>query len=304
MSISSDPIFEQFKRYKGPVPEGSIAVDFLGTMVRREFIPSSIEPSTPVVETIYPQANEDIFAWVDLLNAVLKAGDSFTMMELGAGYGIWSVRAAKAIQQRRGIPFKLVAIEAEPQHFAWLQIHFADNGLNPADHTLVAAAVSDQPGTALFYIASPDAEASRPNEWWGQSLIKDYESVGEVTGKCHQGHAVAVLQSGWQSVEVAKVTLNDLLVSHSLVDFIHMDIQREELPVVRASIEALNQKVKFLHIGTHSEEIEDGLKEILNLHGWQCRADFAGGGTRSTSYGDLAFQDGVQSWANPRLGGE
>ena len=80
------------------------------------------------------------------------------MMELGAGYGLWSIRAAKAVQQRRGIPFKIVAVEAEPHHFSWLNATFADNGLNPADHRLIEAAVSDR-GTALFYIASPDLES-------------------------------------------------------------------------------------------------------------------------------------------------
>lgn len=277
-------------------------MDFLGTTVRREFVQSWIEPSTtPQVETLYPPANEDIFAWIDLLTAVTTAHDRFTMMELGAGYGLWSVRAAKAVEQKRKIPIRIIAVEAEPQHFAWLQLHFRDNGIDPALHTLVEAAVSDAPGTALFYVASPDAEASKPNEWWGQSLIQDHEAVDIVTEDSGRGRPVAVLKSGWQSVEVSKIALRDLLRDCDLIDFVHIDIQREELPAVRSSIDMLDEKVKYLHIGTHSEEIERGLRAILQQHGWQCRADYPGNGKRHTRFGEMDFVDGVQSWANPRL---
>jgi FkbM family methyltransferase len=300
MTPPPHPVFEEFTQYKGQVKEGYIALDFLGTTARREFLQSWISP-TPSYGENYPAADEDVFAWIDLLTAVLNAGQSFTMMELGAGYGLWSIRAAKAVQQRRGIPFRLVAVEAEPHHFSWLNVTFVDNGLNPADHSLVEAAVSDSPGTALFYVASPDLESSAPREWWGQSLIKDYEIVAEWVGSPDEERPIAMLKSGWRSVEVPRVTLNELLRDHALVDFIHMDLQREELPTVRSSIEALDQKVKFLQIGTHSDEIEAGLREILLGHGWRCRADYAGNGTRQTRYGELIFQDGVQSWSNPRL---
>ena len=52
------------------------------------------------------------------------------MIELGAGYGRWLVRAATALQQVKDLPFQLIGVEAEPQHFKWLLQHFKDNGLN------------------------------------------------------------------------------------------------------------------------------------------------------------------------------
>jgi FkbM family methyltransferase len=295
------PIFNQFQRYRGPVREGSIILDFLGTTARREFLQSWIAPSPAFVETLYPEENEDLFAWIDLLTAVLEAEGRFTMFELGAGYGLWSVRGAKAAQQYAGLRSRLLAAEAEPLHFAWLQLHFPDNGLDPSEHQLVEAAVSDCAGVAHFYISSPNAEESKPNEWWGQSLIKDYEVVSEVTERKHQGRAVIELTTGWKSVEVAKVAMKNLLVNYDLVDFIHMDIQREELPAVRSSIEELDGRVKYVHIGTHSDEIEAGLREIFLQHGWVCRADYPGNGRRQTPFGELTFQDGVQSWSNPKL---
>jgi len=295
------PIFEKFVRYKGPAKDGSIVLDFLGTTARREFLQSAIGSGPSYLETNYPPVNEDLFAWIDLLTAVLGAGQSFTMMELGAGYGPWSIRAAKAVQQRRGIPFKIVAVEAEPDHFLWLKANFADNGLSVTDHRLIDAAVSDTPGTALFYVASPDAESSQPREWYGQCLVKDYEAVAEVVESSHGGRAVAVLKSGWRGVEVSRITLNDILREHQLVDLIHMDVQGQELPAIRASIDLLDSRAKYLHIGTHSREIETELREIFGRHGWTCRADWPGNREQHTPFGTIVLEDGIQSWSNPKL---
>jgi FkbM family methyltransferase len=302
MSPPYHPIFEQFTRYKGPVQDGSIALDFLGTMARREFLQSAIGscPSS-YLESNYPPVNEDVFAWIDLLTAVIEAGQSFTMMELGAGYGLWSIRAAKAIQQRCGIPFKIVAVEAEPNHFMWLRAHFADNALNVADHGLIEAAVSDTTGTALFYIASPNGEYSEPREWYGQSLIKDYETVTEVVECSDGGRQVMVLKSGWRGIQVSRITLNDLLADHALVDLIHMDVQGQELPVVRASIDLIDSRVKYIHIGTHSREIETELRQIFQSHHWTCRADCPGNQEHHTPFGTIVLEDGVQSWSNPKF---
>ena len=93
-----------------------------------------------------PPVDEEYFEWIDILESVSLARDSYTMMELGAGYGRWAVRAASALRQRGIRQCHLVAVEAEPVHFGWLQQHFADNGLDPAQHTLVHGAVCDQPG--------------------------------------------------------------------------------------------------------------------------------------------------------------
>jgi hypothetical protein len=80
-----------------------------------------------------------------------------------------------------------------------------------------------------------------------------------------------------------------------------MDIQGHELAIVSAGIALLNDKVKRVHIGTHSAEIEHGLRELLRAQGWSCLFDYAGGGTSETPWGAFHFQDGVQSWENPRL---
>ena len=75
------------------------------------------------------------------LRAVATAGSTFRAMELGAGYGAGVVSAGVLARLRGITDITLTAIEADPQHFAFLHEHFADNGFDPAKHHLKQAAV-------------------------------------------------------------------------------------------------------------------------------------------------------------------
>jgi hypothetical protein len=85
------------------------------------------------------------------------------------------------------------------------------------------------------------------------------------------------------------------------VDLVDMDIEGQELPVIQSNIQELNAKVKRLHIGTHSKEIEDGLRQLLASHGWRCLLDYTLFSKGETPWGIVDFENGVQSWVNPRL---
>jgi FkbM family methyltransferase len=288
-----DPIFTEFAPYNGPSRPGSTIVDFLGTSVRWDFIaPQYATVDAPFLSTGYPPANEDLIAWIDLLRAVVAAKNGFTMVELGAGYGVWSVRAAKAHQLISADPCRIVAVEAEPTHYEWLNLSFRDNGLDPAAHRLINVAISDKSGSAMFYVSAQSGEHA-PRSWYGQRLMSDDEARGAAK--------VVEYENGTKAVEVPVMTLGDVLKELDTVDFIHIDIQGHELRVVSSGIEALDNKAKRVHIGTHSEAVEEGLRGTLSEHGWECGADYPGKGRRQTPYGEIVFEDGVQSWTNPRL---
>jgi hypothetical protein len=59
--------------------------------------------------------------------------------------------------------------------------------------------------------------------------------------------------------------------------------------------------VKRVHVGTHSREIEDGLRRLFRALGWQSLADYACLSSATTPFGMVSFRDGVQSWLNPRF---
>ena len=74
------------------------------------------------------------------------------MIDLGAGYGRWSVRAAYAVKQYNPqLRRRLIAVEAEPTVYGWMRQHFSNHGIGFFERKLIHAAVCEQPGKVYFY---------------------------------------------------------------------------------------------------------------------------------------------------------
>jgi FkbM family methyltransferase len=291
------PAFDAIAVYAGQEEPG-FEIDFLGIKTRCEFSAGAIITAMPV-HTVDP--HEDYIEWIDLLESIMAAKERYTMMELGAGYGRWAVRAAAASRQLRPIPFHLVAVEGEPRHYRWLQQHISDNRIPPQDCKLIQGVVSDHRDDVLFYVGSPSGDSDEPASWYGQAVTKDYEAVDESRSGNYEGQDVVKLKSGWKAVKTRSYLLTEILPEADRIDLIDMDIQGEELKTITAAIDTLDQRVARLHIGTHSHDIEIGLRELLGRHGWTCKADYPCAQMNQTPWGPLQFVDGVQSWINPAL---
>lgn len=275
--FSQDPVFSRFDRWRGIAPAG-MDVDFLGRRTDATFVEGWADEermreraATPP----YPIASEETFEWLMLLSSVLEAKDRFVMAELGAGYGRWIVGAACALRRARPhLPFKLIGVEAEPQHFAWMRKHFEDNGIDWREHTLIHAAVAGSRRTVSF------TKGLDPHVHWGQTIVD--------------------VPAEW-AAPMQAITLADALETVDLVDLVDMDIQGAELEVIEGSQDILCRKVRRVHIGTHSAKLERGLRRVFRRLGWQSIWDWPGRTVNRTPYGRLAFNDGAQTWVNPRL---
>src|SRR5262249_45530077 len=141
-------------RWSGTASAG-FEFDFLGTRMRTDFFSQlTPQPYDRSESPPYPKFDEEYFEWIDLLEAILLAEGRFTMMELGAGFGRWSARAALASEQH-GIPYSLVAVEAEPTHFAWLLQNLQDNRVKLDNCHCIQAAVTGQDGKIAFQVGNP-----------------------------------------------------------------------------------------------------------------------------------------------------
>lgn len=304
-------VFSRFRQSSGEIPRGYHA-DFLGTQARHEFtsglrgdVPVPCPERRTIQEYPYPLVDEDYFEWIDLLESVVAASGSYTMIDLGAGFGKWAVRAAYAARQYNPkLRCHVTAVEAEPTVYGWMKEHFRHNGIKPRWHTLLHAAVTDEPGEVEFCIGGPrGGQYDRPpNAWYGQFLTKGNEAFGESRpdGK-YGGFKVLLHTSGWRSIRIPGVSLGSLLDKLHHVDLIDLDIEGQELASLTSAAAELDAKVKRLHIGTHSKEIEAGLRQLLPAHGWQCHADYPLSSTSETPWGPVSFENGVQSWVNPGL---
>jgi hypothetical protein len=90
------PIFSEFEPWHGLAP-ANFDVTFLGQRTDVSFnsgLADSERTRDREAFPPYPVLSEETFEWVALLRAILEAHQTFTMVELGAGYGRWLVAAA------------------------------------------------------------------------------------------------------------------------------------------------------------------------------------------------------------------
>lgn len=262
-------IFSRFRRWSGFVPAG-FDVDFLGTRHKTAYFTMwPPQPEDRYASPDHPPFDEEYFEWIDLLEAIASASGQFTMLELGAGFGRWTARAAAAAQQL-GLPYFLTAIEAEPTHFKWLNENLKDNSVSPEHCSLIQAAVTGNDGTVGFQVGDPASS-------YGQS-------IGGAT-------------------QVKSISLSTVLRTQELIDLIDMDVQGAELEILEAATGPLAQKVKRVHVETHSGQLHAGVYRLFRNLRWIPHFLFEGNAADTTPFGRIDFQGGTQSWLNPVLCG-
>jgi FkbM family methyltransferase len=282
--------------------EAGFIVDLVGTRTRAHYkLKRKHEAPFEAREIVppLPRFREGYFQWVDLLESVRDARDRYVVCELGAGYGKWCVRAGRAIGLLNPMPFKCVAAEAEPQHFLWMREHFSDNGVDPADHDLLWAAAGPRSGVVPFWMGEADT-------WYGQAAcdadlpVLDARARRRLRARGLLGRPPRT--SNQRRVSwVPMVTLWELIADETYVDLLDLDVQGLELEVLEAAEALVDHRVRRVHIGTHSREIEDGLRTLFRRLNWRCLHDYPGVAVAQTPYGEISFKDGVQSWVNPAL---
>jgi FkbM family methyltransferase len=254
--------------------ESKLWVTTTGALTSRDVVAQDASVSMPSPR----QVGSEYFEWIDVIEAVIGAGEAFRMVELGAGFGRWTVECYQALRIYHGdaLPgHHFIAVEPEPTHFRWLQQHIALNGLSQRA-TLIEAAVAAADGIEEFYVGAAA-------EWYGQMLTR-------LPGTAPPGTAVQ---------EVRAVSLPTVLGDAEAVDLMTVDIQGAELEVLTTAVDSLDA-VKRLSIGTHSPEAEAGLRQLFAGLGWDNVHDYTRG-VNQTPWGPIEFHDdGIQSWVNPR----
>jgi FkbM family methyltransferase len=290
------PVFASFRLWEGRV-EGGWDVNWLGVVTRAAYYDLYTVPAEDRHVSVPPlPIDEEYFEWIDLLEAVTAAVNSFTMVELGAGFGRWTVNAAAALNQRGLHDYHLVAVEAEPQHFRWLSQHIADNGVDPGRVDLVRAAVAGTDGLARFEVG--EAFTNYGQMTVGVATGRD-AFVERLLGPIRRRDERS--DRGSQLGRVRAVSLRRLLKDLPFVDLIDADIQGAEADVFEPAGAVLDAKVRRVHIETHDHEVETRLRAFFCDLGWQPVWDFPCLGESPTPYGVVDFSGGVQTWINPKL---
>ena len=252
------------------------------------------------IKSTLPPTNENYFSWLDLIDAVTLARDNFVMIELGAGYGRWLVNAAFLLKRVNSIPYQLIGVEAEPTHYHFLQKHFLDNNIDMGCCELINKAITVNKKIERFWVGNPSG-------WYGQAIK---EEPGNHRNLFHEWLIRISKRLGLFSdyntedqsvIWVLGVSLSTIMKKYNHIDYIDMDVQGTELSIITDAITEMNCKVKRIHIGTHSREIEDGLHTLFLQHGWICVNDYRCNSESDTPYGKIVFIDGLQTWVNNKI---
>ena len=287
----SDPDLQVFDRFRGRTfePAPGFVTDFLGVQTRTAFIAGLTAPQGALMGLPIPidHIHAEAIEWIGLLKCVLAARDRFVAMELGAGWGPWIVAGAVAARHVGITDIQLTAVEADPGHVAFMQDHLRDNGLDPAAHALIQAAVGPQAGRARWHVcADPAAD-------WGSRPVTD---AGAATD--HVGRPLET----WLDIDI--VAFCDLLVRQPVWDLVHIDVQGWEADLCRSAPALLDSRVRWLVIGTHDPHQHGLVMHQMHAQGWELenekppRMQWRSGAPTLQSMGTL---DGTQVWRNPKL---
>jgi len=248
--------------------------------------------------------------------AVDLARDQFVSVELGAAWGPWISLTGTMARKMGFRNITLVGVEANRELLGFMRCHFGDNGLPVPDDSgtatnngirveIIHGAISDRSGSGSFAAASwggriiDPATDHRETPKWKIGAIKYLKRLTNIG--INHGNTV----SGGDPYTVPFYCIEDIIAKYPIVDYVHVDIQGEELKAIARSIDCMNARVRLMHIGTHSRIIEAGLLNLLLSNKWvllnekPCRFRFpldpdADVVTRTVV-------DGSQVWVNPRL---
>jgi hypothetical protein len=312
-------IFEEITPFSGTVPAG-YSVDFLGTLTdcsfRSRIIDSTADASRHV-QTRLPLVSdgETWFEAVDWVIAAQEARDHFVMVTLGAWYGAQAVGSYQVLQRINPMPCKLVAVEPEPTKRDWIARHMRDNAINPDNHWIVQAAISDTNEPVLFPV--------------GAAGIGGHNCVSTNAPEMREALARRLIEEGgaidaarslliWNSTEVRKLlipgtdfiatlklvsalTLRDLLGPLEEVDYLEADIQQSEAFVFAPFMDMLKRRVRRVHIGTHGKDAHFALSTLFRAAGWTIVFDYEPDSHYQTEFGAFSVNDGVLTARNPGL---
>ena len=221
----------------------------------------------------------------------------------------------RALQRLNPMPAKLVVVEAEPSKWEWIAQHLRENGIDPAAHWLVPAAINDSNAPVFFPVGargigghncvSTNGLAAR-REYVEQILARGRpeEAIRDLLLQLTTGIHKSLIQGEQFDAEIkllSAVTLAELLGPFDHVDYLEADIQQSEDLVFPPFLPLLRQKVRRVHIGTHGAQVHANLLSLFQADGWEIIFSFEPDSHHVTELGSFVTSDGVLTVRNRHL---
>lgn len=264
-------------------PREGVVMNFLGVAIPPSVHPPILAAKVGTVDAP-PLPNNwhaDLAEWGAAFRAVDLSGETFTMIELGCGWGCWMNNSGTAARLT-GRKVHVIGIEGDRTHVEFAKETLAVNGFGPDEYTLVRGIAAGSSGTALFPIQGAEGG-------WGSAPV--FGATDDQIKEAVDSGAYDVLDM---------VPLAQVAEGHDVIDLLHIDIQGGEADLIDNTLDTLAEKVRYILIGTHSREIEGRLFKSLLSNGWVLDIERPAI-LALTNAGPHVTVDGVQGWLNPRL---
>ncbi len=221
--------------------------NYLGVKIDPKFFPQILTDRAGTVEGIPIPANwhADIAEWAAALRAVDLSGETFSMIELGCGWGCWMNNTGVAARNA-GKKVRLIGIEGDHGHVEFAVEALKTNGFQQKDFEVFHGIAAEKPGKALF------PKQNIPGMTWGLEPV--FHATPQQLTEAQQSGNFDILDI---------INMSDIIGESEVIDLLHIDIQGGEADLVEACIEILNKHVRYVLIGTHSRVIEGRLESML-----------------------------------------
>ena len=207
-------------------------------------------------QNVHEAVEEELF--VQILKSIPSDG---LFVNIGSAVGYYPLRA-KIVSPNLTIH----AVEPLERHRQFFLDNIRLNGFDPSDFVIHTEGIAQEKGVAKFLDRN-----------YGSAIIEN-EPGPEAIEYSLKGFVKAILYR----LELKKrrpnivttietISLDTLLDGiHGTVDLVQMDVQGEEVNVLRGGVESMRMgKVKTFLIGTHSRELHQYCIQMLSDHGYR-----------------------------------
>ncbi|MBS0243743.1 MAG: class I SAM-dependent methyltransferase [Proteobacteria bacterium] len=272
---------------QGIAPDPSFVTNAFGVKINPKFMPHILTPLKGQVERPPIPANwhADIAEFAAAFRAIELSQDRFAVAELGCGWGCW-LNIAGVVARRRGLAVKLIGVEGDSGHIAFMRECCSDNGFSPQQVVAIHGIAAARSGVAMF------PRQATPGVDWG------LEPIFGATARQIRKHTAS---GKYDKLEM--ISLSDITSAHGPLDLLHIDIQGGEADLIENSQSVLSKQVAYLVVGTHSRLIEGRITEVMRDAGWRLEVERPAINMvvgDPPVIGDVGI-DGVQGWRNPWL---
>ncbi|MDP9604713.1 hypothetical protein SAMN05518845_10635 [Variovorax sp. YR750] len=268
----------------GLQPTPGFQTNWLGVLVDPKINPFLSATAGQLEPAPFPANwHADIAEWAAALQAVDNSPrDSFTMIELGCGWGCWMNNMGSAAR-RTGRKVHVIGVEGDEGHILFAHEALARNGFQPDEYTIHRGIAAATAGVALF----PKQEHAGHS--WGLEPVFGATSTQQAQAAADGSHDILPM-----------IPLAEAVGQHDRIDLLHIDIQGGEADLVAGCLPLIEEKVAYMVIGTHSKHIEAQLFDLMCGTGWRMEMERPAFYDVKSSR-PLLMVDGVQGWRNPSL---